>query len=112
MYYTLAIDHAPTRSLVSWVDTRETPQQLTTLPSSMESNSVVQHNLVSVANEGVVSHFDALTLERTRRLWCTTPSGYAAAVSDDGQHTAVAGVGGYVDIFDVSGEKFLQLSIC
>lgn len=105
----LATYHAPTRSLVSFVDTRETPQQLTTLPSSVES--VSEHNLVSVANEGVVSHFNALTLERTRRLWCTPPSAYATAVSDNGRHTAVAGVGCYIDIFNPSGEKSLRLSI-
>lgn len=106
----LATYHAPTRSLVSLVETRETPQQLTILPPSAES--VSEHNLVSVANEGVVSHFNALTLERNRRVWSTPPSSYAVAVSDDGKYTAVAGVGQYVDLFSPSGEKAMRLSIC
>ena len=106
----LATYHAPTRSLISFLETRETPQQLTILPSSAEL--VSEHNLVSVANEGVVSHFNALTLERTRRLWSTPPSSYAASVSADGKYTAVAGVGCFVDIFSPSGEKAIRLSIC
>lgn len=106
----LATYHAPTRSLVSFTETRETPQQLSMLPSSLDSGS--DQSLVSVANEGVVSHFDALTLERTRRLWATPPSAYATAVSGDGKQTAVAGVGYYVDIFSRGGEKSMRLAIC
>ena len=106
----LATYHTPTRSLISFVETRETPQQLAILPPSAES--VSEHNLVSVANEGVVSNFNALTLERNRRVWSTPPSSYAVAVSDDGKYTAVAGVGCYVDLFSPSGEKSMRLSIC
>jgi hypothetical protein len=99
--------------MVAWAETRETPQQLTAIPASAESSFLSQHNLVSVANEGVVSHWNALSLnnDNRRRLWCTPPSAYAAAVSPDGQFTAVGGVGCFVDIFDPHGEKNLRLSI-
>jgi len=106
----LATYHAPTRSLVSFTETRETPQQLTMSPASTELSNSSPHNIVSVGNEGVVSHFNALTLERTRRLWCTPPSAYS--VESAGRYTAVAGVGCLVDIFDENGEKFLRLTIC
>lgn len=106
----LATYHEPTRSLVSWADTREIPQQLAVLPSGMESS--VQHSVLSVANEGVVSQFNALSLNVTRRQWCSPPSAYATAVSEDGKFTAIGGVGCLVDVFDSTGEKTFTLSIC
>jgi len=107
----LATFHGPTRSLISFAETRETPQQLAIFPSSSSDADFEHHTLVSVANEGVVSHFNSLTLERTRRLWCTPPSAYATSVSEDGKYTAVAGVGCLVDVFNASGEKSMRLSI-
>jgi hypothetical protein len=97
----LATYHARSRSLVAWTETREIPQHLA---------SADPQCLVCVANEGVVTHYNALSLERTKRQWCTPPSSYAAAVS--GKYTAVAGVGCFVDVFDVDGEKSKQLTIC
>ncbi|CAB9518583.1 THO complex 6 homolog (Drosophila) [Seminavis robusta] len=97
----LATYHAPTRSLVSSTETRETPQQI----------AASSQSLVCVANEGIVSRYNALSLEQpTGRQWCTSPSSYAAAVSSD--HTAVAGVGCFVDVFDSLGEKCQRLEIC
>jgi hypothetical protein len=106
----LATYHQPTRSLVSFAETRETPQQLAVLPVAAESS--VQHSLISVANEGIVSHYNALSLEISRKQWSSPPSSYAVAVSSDQQYSAIAGVGAFVDIFDSAGEKTLRLSIC
>lgn len=106
----LATYHLPTRSLVSLVETRETPQHLTALPTLAESS--IQHHLISVANEGIVSHYNALSLELTRKQWVSPPSAYAAAVSPDKKYTAIGGVGAYVDLFDDAGEKSLRLTVC
>ena len=106
----LATYHQPTRSLVAFTETRETPQQLTLLPAGNEAS--IPYNLISVANEGIVSHYNALSLESTRKQWLSPPSAYAAAVSNDKQFTAIGGVGNFVDIFDAAGEKSRRLSIC
>jgi hypothetical protein len=97
----LATYHARSRSRVAWADTREIPQQLAAADPPC---------LVCVANEGVVTQYHALSLERTKRQWCTPPSSYATAVS--GRYTAVAGVGCLVDVFDCDGENSKQLTVC
>lgn len=107
----LATFHAPTRSLIAFTETRETPQQLAILPMSVQASTVSQDNLVSVANEGVISHWDRLSLERTRRSWCSPPSAYAVATSRDGFYIAIGGVGCFVDLFDQNGEKILCLNL-
>ena len=108
----VATFHAATRSMVAWSETREIPQKLASVPSNSTDFAVLsQHNLLSVANEGVVTHWDALTLDSNskRRVWCSPPCAYAAAVSSDGLFTAVGGVGCYVDVFEQSGEKSMRL---
>jgi WD40 repeat protein len=79
--------HAPTRSLASHCVTRESPQQM----------KFYEDQIVSVADEGVVTYWQPSSCERQQRVWCSPPSAYAVSVRDDGL-TAVAGVGGTVDI--------------
>lgn len=87
--------HAPTRSLVTGGLTRETPQFMCITPLS----------LITVANEGVVSHWSPSTLQRTNRVWCSPPSAFAAAIRPDDSCLAVGGVGDLVDIFDNLTDK-------
>ena len=91
--------HAPTRSLVSHCITREAPQQM----------KFHDDQLVSVADEGVVSYWQPSSCERQQRVWCSPPSAYAISVRDDGL-TAIAGVGGSVDILSKKVKAF-SLSI-
>lgn len=84
--------HAPTKTLVAGCLTRETPQhQCSTVGT-----------LVTVANEGVVSHWTPSRLQRTGRVWCSPPSCFAAAIGKIGHDDvlAVGGVGKFVDIYD------------
>lgn len=93
--------HAPTRSLLAGHMTRETPQYSCSTAST----------LVTVANEGVVSHWTPLQLERRERVWCSPPSCFAAAIGN-GENLAVGGVGNQVDIFDnVVGNKSFSLTL-
>jgi hypothetical protein len=96
----LASFHAPTRSMISSVETHETPQKL----------AFCNNAIVSVANESVVSHWNPLSLERTHRVWCRPPSAYAAAVAPDGK-LAVAGVGTTVDLFEDATQKTFVFSL-
>jgi len=85
--------HAPTRSLVAGCLTRETLQHQCSTTGT----------LVTVANEGVVSHWTPSRLQRTGRVWCSPPSCFAAAIGNKCNHgelLAVGGVGNQVDIFD------------
>jgi hypothetical protein len=98
--------HAPTRSLVAGCLTRETPQYSCSTPAT----------LVTVANEGVVSHWTPSRLQRTGRVWCSPPSCFAAAIgnseNNDEGVLAVGGVGNQVDIFDnVMGNKSYSLTL-
>jgi hypothetical protein len=96
----LSTFHAPTRSLVATAETRETPQQL----------AFCNNAVVSVANESIVSHWDPFSLERTHRVWCRSPSAYAAAVAPDGK-LAVGGVGNTVDLFEDGTQKTFHFSL-
>ncbi|GAX22263.1 hypothetical protein FisN_25Lh073 [Fistulifera solaris] len=88
----LATFHGPTRSIVSQLELRETPQKL----SFVDNN---KNTLISVANESYVSHFqNPLALENPERVWCHSPSVFAAAVSENGI-LAVAGVGSTIDLY-------------
>ena len=83
--------------------TRETPQY---------SCSNTPGTLVTVANEGVVSHWTPSSLQRRGRVWCTPPSCFAAAIGGNDNVLAVAGVGKQVDIFNnVAGNKSYSLVI-
>lgn len=97
--------HAPTRSLVAGCLTRETPQHQCSTTGT----------LVTVANEGVVSHWTPSRLQRTGRVWCSPPSCFAAAIgknAENGEVLAVGGVGNQVDIFDnVVGSKSYSLTL-
>jgi WD40 repeat protein len=103
--------HGPTRSLVSTVETQETPQQLAFYDND---NSTT---LLSVANESYVSHWkNPLSLceddgePRRQRVWCNQPSAYAVTVSQDGRRIATGGVGSVVDIFEQGTQYGMQLS--
>lgn len=88
----LATFHGPTRSIVSQIELRETPQKLAYANNNHEA-------VVSVANENYVSHFNnALDLESPERVWCHSQSAFAAAVSKNGI-LAVAGVGSTIDLY-------------
>ncbi|GAX18096.1 hypothetical protein FisN_25Hh073 [Fistulifera solaris] len=88
----LATFHGPTRSIVSQLELRETPQKL----AFGDNNKNI---LISVANESYVSHFqNPLALENPERVWCHAPSVFAAAVSEQGI-LAVAGVGSTIDLY-------------
>jgi WD40 repeat protein len=88
----LATFHGPTRSIVSQLELRETPQKL----AFVDNN---KNTLISVANESYVSHFqNSLALDNPERVWCHSPSVFAAAVSEHGI-LAVAGVGSTIDLY-------------
>jgi len=124
--------HGPTRSLVSTVATRETPQQLAYYCSSSSSSSSSSSTddyqtstLLSVANESFVSHWnDPLSLcsnsssssgdphcQNRQRVYCNQASAYAVTVSPDAKRIAVGGVGAVVDIFEQKTQYGMQLSL-
>jgi WD40 repeat protein len=95
--------HGPTRSVVSTVNTIETPQQL----------ALYGNTLLSVANESFVSHWkNALSLEDAppQRVWSHQASAYAVAVSGSGQLIATGGIGEIVDIFEEGTQYGRQLT--
>jgi hypothetical protein len=100
--------HAPTRTLVAGCKTRETPQFVCCSSPT---------NLVTLADEGVVTHWSQL--ERKQRVWCSPPSSFAAAYRKDDDNyynnynnmLAVGGVGNLVDIFDNMTDKLYSLSL-
>lgn len=86
----IATIHGPTRTIVSQLGLRETPQKL----AYVDNDAVV-----SVSNESYVSHFNnPLSLENPQRVWCHSKSAFAAALSPTGI-LAVAGVGGSIDLY-------------
>ena len=96
--------HAPTRSLVAGCLTRETLQHQCSTTGT----------LVTVANEGVVSHWTPSRLRRTGRVWCSPPSCFVASIGrmEHGEVLAVGGVGKSVDIFDnVVDNKSFSLTL-
>lgn len=93
--------HAPTRSLVAGCMTRETPQFACSSPTS----------LVTVADEGVVSHWSQPQLERKHRVWCSPPSSFAVTLREKDNKLAVGGVGNHVDIFDNMTDKVFSLTV-
>ena len=115
--------HGPTRSLVSTVATRETPQQLAYYCSST-TDDYQTSTLLSVANESFVSHWDnPLSLcgnskssgdppyQNRQRVYCNQASAYAVTVSPDAKRIAVGGVGAVVDIFEQKTQYGMQLSL-
>lgn len=109
--------HGPSRRLVSCVCTRETPQQLALLRDGDIANSngigTPSSTLLSVANESYVSYWsNPLVLDSPdrQRVWCNQASGYAIAVSCDGQHIATGGVGSVVDVYEKGTGCSSQLS--
>ena len=67
--------------------------------------------LMTVANEQVVSSWSRTTSKREGRSWCTTPCGYAIKVREEDGLTAVGGVGPIVDIFENLGSKLYSVTI-
>jgi WD40 repeat protein len=111
--------HAPTKSLVSFVATYESIQNL-----AFYKNSAT---LLSVANESFISHWkNPLTLVSTnddddddtsrmtspvrQRVWTNQPSVYAVAVLDSANRIATGGVGSTVDVFERGTQCGIQLS--
>lgn len=87
----LSTYHGPTRSMVACTQTRECIQQIASH----------DNGLVTVGNEGVVSFWDsAYSLQRTHRVWSSSPSGCAIAIPRSSINTtlAVGGVGPKVDL--------------
>jgi WD40 repeat protein len=83
--------HGPTRSLATNKATPETIQYMLYDEST----------LYSVGSESFVSYWqDPCTLRQRQKVWCTTTSGFATAVSKN--IVAVAGEGSTVDLFDKS----------
>jgi hypothetical protein len=95
--------HAPTRTIASGCATRESLNHMSsTLSSTCAASS---SSLVTVANEGVVSYWSPTRIERTQRVWCTTPCGYAISVRTEDGWIAVGGVGNTIDIMESQGTK-------
>jgi hypothetical protein len=106
--------HGPTRSLMSTVETRETPQQLACRGDCERGDGSA--SLISVANESYISHWpNPFALDSAeqvpRRVWCNQASAYAAAVSHDGRRIASGGVGSVVDVFEQGTQSSIQLSV-
>jgi hypothetical protein len=105
--------HGPTRSLMSTVDTRETPQQLV---CRGDERGDASPSLISVANESYISHwpnpFALHSAEQVpQRVWCNQASAFALAVSHDGRRIASGGVGSVVDVFEQGTQSSIQLSV-
>jgi hypothetical protein len=91
--------HGPTRSIVTTISTRETPQAILARCNR-------QPSLISVANEHFVTHWKNpiafVSSPPPQRVWCHPPSAYAIAVAPDTEEDdwiAVGGVGSIVDVF-------------
>lgn len=125
----LATFHGPTRSLVSSVTTRETPNTLllysssgdsTTTSSNSPSSSSFLDSLLSVSNENYITHWnEPLQLQqddhetRRQRVWCTTPCGYAIASSSCSRgsgYVAVGGVGSIIDLYENRSQPYISLT--
>jgi hypothetical protein len=106
--------HGPTRSLMSTVETRETPQQLACRVGGERGDG--SPSLISVANESYISHWpNPFALDSPeqipQRVWCNQASAYAVAVSHDGRRVASGGVGSVVDVFEQGTQASIQLSV-
>jgi len=91
----------PTRTLSSAYATRETIQDVCYCCSFGEDD-YSKPQLVTVANEGVVSYWSPSKIERAGRSWLSIPSAYSVCVS--GGEMAVGGMGETIDCF-ASGFK-------
>jgi hypothetical protein len=97
----LATWHVPTRSLIAACVTRETPQRMSRSGSC----------LITVADEGVVSHWNPTQLTRTGRFWCTSPSSYAVAVRQTDECAVIGGVGPHLDVFQNLTDRSFTLKM-
>lgn len=119
--------HAPTRSIVASVETRETIQRLAAASSSSSSSVSLDSaaQIISVGNESVVSFWHPATLLNDKkavgdnetdqerlvqgkqqcRVVCSSPSCHAVATTTaNGPNgslswTAAGGVGGFIDLY-------------
>jgi hypothetical protein len=103
----VAIWNLTTRTLTSAHVTRETPQSI----------CCREGNLVTAANEGVVSVWNRFPeLKRCGRTWCTPPSAYTLALQNtslSGRQPllAVAGIGSTLDVLQDLGNKSFSLNV-
>lgn len=129
--------HAPTRSIVASVETRETIQRLAASSSSSSSSSLDSAaQIVSVGNESVVSFWHPATLlndnksggdndkdreklvrgKQQSRVVCSSPSCHAVATTTvNGPNgslswTAAGGVGGFIDLY-CGVQQVIRLSV-
>mmetsp|Transcript_18581 Transcript_18581/g.23587 ORF Transcript_18581/g.23587 Transcript_18581/m.23587 type:complete len:431 (-) Transcript_18581:57-1349(-) len=88
-----------TRTLTSSYMTRETIQNICYKDgkSSLDKTSS-SPQLVTVANEGVVSYWSTSKMERVGRSWLSTPSAYSVCFGNEGE-MAVGGIGTTIDCF-------------
>lgn len=95
----IASFHAPTRSTVAEINTRERPLALQVLADA---------TLLSVGNDASMHCQNIFSLERTKRHETCAKAGYAIAVSDN--LVATAGVGSVVELFYQS-EPYYRLNV-
>jgi hypothetical protein len=100
----VATVHAPSRTVVRWVSTRETPQRLLYVPN--------RHFVAVLSNTPVVQLRQAVSLDVKERWWSSLRSCHAVATmttstaSDDSDWTVVGGVAGQLDVFRASTRVF------
>ena len=89
----LATMHLPTRTMNSYMMTRE----------SISDVSIGNNTIYSVGNEGVISAWDNCThlSRRTHRAWLSTPSATTLASSSKSNILVVGGKGATLDCFTI-----------
>jgi hypothetical protein len=103
----VATIHAPSRSVVHWVSTRETPQRLHYFPR--------RHCVTVLSNTPVVQHLEVVSLDVKERWWSSLKSCHAVTTigtgdDEDATVTVVGGVGGQLDVYR-SSTRFLALGL-